>query len=668
MCGIVAILKAAQRDQSNAIKQQLLEGLQMLLNRGYDSCGVCLSGLDRWSWKAASRNTHDSFEGLEQAVTGICPENMSFVCGMGHTRWKTHGGQTDENAHPHASASGRYSVVHNGIISNCIPLKADLCEQGYSFQSETDTEVVVALMDTLTAQNPDSSTLELWLSAVNMLEGTWSLVLIDHVYPDCLFVAKHGSPLLMAYSEDENDGRQVVNQVWLSSEPAGFGLYAQKYLDLPDGTVLQLQLQQQIEFREIRVVLPGKNESITVNEYQCLDDGVSLVQHQHQSFDKSPVPFDFWTDKEIHEQPQKLWEALNRGGRLRKSLSAGSSHQWNVKLGGLERVAERLQPLQHLLLVGCGTSYHAARMALPVFRSLECFVTVQALDAGEMNLSDLPRTSSASEVGLVVVSQSGETKDCQRVMSLLEGKHPVIGVVNVVGSWIARQADCGIYLNAGREVGVASTKSFTSQVVVLCLLALWFAQTRQKPIDRWTEILNRLPNLFQQNLAYFQQKAETLVDILQGKTNMFLLGRGFGHPLSLEGALKIKELTYQNSEGYSGGALKHGPFALIDETEKTPIFLHVWKGPHQTAMLSAAEQVYCRGATTIVLYNDTTLTRDLSSRLPEAHLVLVRCADELSASLVSVMLYQFVALKLSQRNGHNPDYPRNLAKVVTVDG
>lgn len=654
MCGIVALLS---RRGVTSVQNALLEGIRSLRNRGYDSCGVMMlseKSVDEAScrpassflWKKASTSTSNSMELMDEACAEVT--DLPFICGMAHTRWSTHGPKTDANAHPHWNVLRRFAVVHNGIITNYAELKKRLIALGVLFVSETDTEVIPHLLEHCLRTRPEVDVSTAWQWVVGELEGTWSLVMMDCETPDRFYVAKNGSPLLMAYTDD---------MVWVASEAAGFGIYAQKYLDLKDGTVLCVCRDDDRLCVRTGIHL---NEECFIETFRAQDVQVNVHRHQ---FEQTPMPFDFWTNKEIHEQPQKLWEALNRGGRLYQTPGSG----WHVKLGGLEALKDRLFKIRHLVIIGCGTSLHASLMALPVFRQFSIFTTVQVMDAGEMTRHDLP-VGEPGTVALVVVSQSGETKDCQRVMAWASEHCPVIGVVNGVGSWIARQSNCGIYLNAGREVGVASTKSFTSQVVVLTLLALWFAQSRGEPIDKWAQLLHDLPRHFQQHLSLWNQRASLLVPTIKNSPNLFLLGRGFAYPLCLEAALKIKELSYQNAEGYAGGALKHGPFAMIDSKMQTPVILHVWQGPNETSMLSAVEQVYCRGARVIVLFNRPDLLDELQRRLPNAEFFLVDVVDEFSASLVSVMLYQFLAFKLAVSQGYQPDFPRNLAKVVTVDG
>lgn len=346
---------------------------------------------------------------------------------------------------------------------------------------------------------------------------------------------------------------------------------------------------------------------------------------------------------------------------------SGDYGEWLVRLGGLDGgMRGRLQSARHLILVGCGTSYYAALFGSHVFREL-CFhslQTVQVFDAAEFTKRDLGALRF-SEVVIIVVSQSGETKDCQRVLELVRDQEIVsVGVVNVVGSWIPRHTSCGVFLNAGREVGVASTKSFTSQCLVLSLIALWFSGDTSKSWS-WGPRLFNFPDQFRQVMPAMNAAALRLVPVVRGAASTFILGRGFSHAISLEGALKLKELTYQNVEGFPGGSLKHGPFAVI--SHGTPVFLSCWDGPNLNSMLSAAEQVQSRGAKVILLHNRRG-DADLGARFPDADLVFVDMDDEWSAALASVLLFQYLAVYVARANGNDPDCPRHLAKVVTVDG
>lgn len=633
MCGIVAILALKA---NRMVLQCLVEGIKMLQNRGYDSCGgTLLTQTSFWTWKGASKCDVSAVTRLEEQIRNATDRDWSTGCFQ--TRWATHGAKTDQNAHPHYDHNERFYVVHNGIITNYAVLKERLVKKGYIFRSETDTEVVAHLMADCLASKAEQRSpevqpmLEAWRSVVGHLEGTWSLIMTDRQHPEMLYVAKNGSPLLMSYSEDED-------MVCFSSELHGIRFRTRQYEEIPDGAVFVV--------------------SVTDNKFEISGLDQTCTQHRIDTYSHavSPHPYPFWTELEINQQKQTLWDALNHGGRL-----YADSSQWHVKLGGLDRLRKELSTLRHLVLVGCGTSLNAALFAAPVFREISQFTTVQVFDASEITQHDLPLRSD-EDVGLVLISQSGETKDCLRVMEWAKALGCLtIGVVNVVGSSIARQTDCGVYLNAGREVGVASTKSFTSQCMVLTLLAMWFSVV---PLTDWGPRVYNLPSRCSSLMAQLELAATGLVSSLAKSKSIFILGRGYSHPIALEGALKLKELTYQNVEGYPGGALKHGPFAVLDPD--CMVFIHVWTGPNVDHMLSCAEQVTSRGARIVLVHNLDE--QSLVTRFPGATLVKIHLPDEWSASLASVVFYQFLAYHLARFKGHNPDYPRNLAKVVTVDG
>lgn len=640
MCGIVAVL--SQRP-SALVSAYLLEGIQMLQNRGYDSCGgVLLSEEHYWLWKGASTVEATALERLDANVPD---ERMAWTAGCFQTRWATHGAKTDANAHPHSDRTGRFHVVHNGIITNYAVHKARLLQKGYEFRSETDTEVVVHMVsDCVRSKAEPVNMLEVWREVIGHLEGTWSLVMCDLEHPSWLYVAKHGSPLLLSYSEDGT-------MLGVASEAHGIRFKTLQYQEVQDGAVF-------IVDQNLRVLHEGMHIPVTA----LPASSASVVPLPTQ-----PDPYRFWTELEIHQQVDTLRDALNRGGRL---FVGEDGVAWSVKLGGLDRRRAQFQTVRHMVLVGCGTSLYAAQFAARVFRAITPMATVQVFDASEFAPVDV-RQLEAEEVVVVLVSQSGETKDCQRVLAWAkERSFLTVGVVNAVGSWLARQTDCGIYLNAGREVGVASTKSFTSQCVVLTLLALWMCQgsTQWSRLAEWCPRVYNIAEVFSRNMVALEAAAQSLVAPVSRQRSVFVLGRGYAHAIALEGALKLKELTCKNVEGYAGGALKHGPFAVLGAD--ATVFLHCWEGPDRDYMLSAAEQVSSREAQVVLVHN-TSSPKDeaaLQQRFPRATLVAVSASDEWSASLVSVVLYQYLAFYLARSCGLNPDQPRHLAKVVTVDG
>jgi glucosamine--fructose-6-phosphate aminotransferase (isomerizing) len=613
----------------------------MLQNRGYDSAGIATGREDGKIvlTKYASEQGVTALEKLKLHEL----EHKDHGWGIGHTRWATHGPKTDDNAHPHSSetkSGARVYVVHNGIIENYQELKEMLKSTRYAdFTSDTDTEVIAALWAYEIDKTP-TLIHGAFTRAIKYLKGTWAVAGIVENVTDTLYISKNGSPLMVGYDADN---------IWVASESLGFQKYTQKWLILCEGEVLS------IEKKESGWIVHNETQhSIPIERFVPHD---IYVDECKEALPSTPAPFRYWTEKEIHDQEYALWDVLNRGGRVADAE--------RVKLGGLEMMSGDLLRLQHLVILGCGTSWHAGQMAAKVFKEISKFDTVQVFDASEFQFEDLPRQG---KVGVLVISQSGETKDCHRIMTTLSETEQVeltLGVVNVVGSLIARETDCGVYLNAGREIGVASTKSFTCQVVALILVALWFAQRRFSNAHvrrKYISHVRLLPTLFARYREPFRQHVSNILPHLQGQRSMFLLGRHFSYPIVLEGALKIKELTYQNAEGFPGGGLKHGPFAVIDPG--TPIFLHIWKGKFYDRMISAAEEVSSRGAYVIVLTNDRRLK---PSRIMN-HVVFVDVDDECFANLVSVMFYQYIALDLAVALGNNPDFPRNLAKVVTVDG
>lgn len=648
MCGIVAIL--SQEDTLTCVRYELFAGLELIQNRGYDSCGMMLvtskddhnhdDSKSRALFKIASTSTANAISVLQEHLPLM--SNKIHKLGICHTRWASHGPKTTVNAHPHAGPNHRFYVVHNGIITNYKCLKNRLIGKGYQFVSDTDTEIVSYLMAEAVQHEP--CLVKAWQMVINELEGTWALVMCDALDDSQMYVSKNGSPLLMSYNHQK---------VCLSSEVSGFACFTQQYIDLPNHStfVIQRTADFTIQWMDEQELL----RSVVIDQYHS-----GLVKtYAHQNVPHTPMPFHYWTNKEIHEQPNTLWQALSQGGRLYEEQD-----DWKVKLGGLSRIEPRLRHTRHVVLTGCGTSYHACLFALPTFRKSLCFVSVTAVDASEFVLTDLPQDE---KVVVIVVSQSGETKDCQRVIRLIQEQPrqiPVIGVVNGVSSWIARESDAGVYMNAGREVGVGSTKSFTSSCVVLNLICLFFMQLHNVSLNRLAPTLFNLSHLFQAHFTQFDLATTILCPTLQDQPATFILGRSYSHSIALEAALKLKELTYQNCEGYAGGALKHGPFALIDEKRKTPIFLNIWKGPFRDVMLSAVEETKSRGAYVVVLTNDQSLIDH--NRIDMLNMLYVE--DEMSASLLSILFYQLLAFKLSVRKGINPDYPRNLAKVVTIDG
>lgn len=607
MCGIVGFIGA--EDAVN----YLTDGLTILENRGYDSAGVATLSPDHalTVTKFASRTACDAITLLKQHAAN----HVGHRVGIGHTRWATHGGKTDQNAHPHLDAKDRVAVVHNGVIMNSHALRAELERDGIVFRSETDTEVIAQLIGWYLDRG--QSLTEAVKSTLGRIEGTWGLAILSTLQPDTIILARNGSPLVVGIAE---------GKTFIASEPAAFGLHTRNFISLQNGEIAFVR---------------ADGHSLDVTRIEKAPEDVIAV---------SPAPHPHWTIKEILEQPEAVQRTLNHGARIRDESS--------VKLGGLEREAERLLRIRHLVIAACGTSYHAGLFGALAMRALQAFDTVQVVDASELT----PHHFAPESAGLLVISQSGETKDVHRALAIAECQNvPVFSVVNAVGSLIARTTQCGVYLNAGRENGVASTKAFVTQVTALELIAVWFAQHRGTQEIRRRQVIDDLRRL-PVNIGLVLEKRSTLdriADYLLPHEHSFILGKGAAEPIAHEAALKIKEITYLHAEGYAGGALKHGPFALI--TQGTPVFLIILQDKHAELMRTAAEEVRARGAHTIIITDTPALAEGVADD------VVLIPRDGVLTPLLSVVPFQIIAYELALKKGINPDKPRNLAKAVTVD-
>lgn len=646
MCGIIAYLQ--KKSDSRKISENLLKGLRQLQNRGYDSAGIILFGIDHYELiKKASDSDKKAINYLEDKLNILLTNDNipEFQSGIGHTRWATHGGKTDENAHPHLDQNGHFALVHNGIIENYQSLKLELIEEGFQFKSETDTEVIVNLISSQYQKTNDLK--KAVQTSIQKLEGTWGLVILN-LMPNLkqslyskLFLARRGSPLLVSYDND---------YIFVASEESGFCQKVSEFIPLKDNDLLCFE-ETSLGFQLI--YLDGISED--VKKHRITRDLQTIL----------PPHYSHWTLKEIWETPISSLRALNCGGRIE------SSHQ--VKLGGLEFIKDDLLKKKHLVLLGCGTSYHAALLALKYFYELDYsgFKTILALDASEFEESHLPHVPG-EEILLIHLSQSGETRDLQKCIELGKKKHILqLGVVNVVDSLIAREVDAGCYINAGREVGVASTKSFLNQVIVLAMIAIWFAQNQSNnkltELQRKTYIkdLRRIPLDLEKTLQLVSPIIEKIAEQIRNSSfkSLYLLGKGqSGVALAKEGALKIKELVYFHAEGSSAISLKHGPFGLLEKGY--PIILIALGNPpsHIAKIHNAFQEILSREA-------DIYLITDLSDyERFKGFKELIRIPENSSfQELVATIPLQLLSYYMSLQEGNDPDYPRNLAKVVTVE-
>ncbi|KAM9957845.1 hypothetical protein ACTFIW_012817 [Dictyostelium discoideum] len=607
-CGIIGFV-----GKEEAINY-LLEGLAILENRGYDSAGVTTisSDNDLVTSKYASLNT------TSDAITrlkSVAHLHKGHVIGIAHTRWATHGGKTDKNAHPHLDYKDRVAVIHNGVIENNIILKEELEKKGIVFRSETDTEVIAQLIGLFLDQG--LQIVDAIKETQKKLQGTWGIAVVCKDNPDQIVAARNGSPLLIGIGKD---------RMFIASEPGAFSRHTKEFISMENGEI---------------AVLKADGHSLDLSRIEMA---------AHETIALSPEPYPHWTIKEIMEQPMSISRALNYGGRI--------SDESRVKLGGLEDAKDLLLPIKNLIITGCGTSFFAAQFGARIMRYLGAFDTVQVFDAAEIIRDTLPH----NHAGVLMISQSGETKDVARILTLAEESGiPRFSIVNAVGSLIARSSICGVYLNAGREHAVASTKAFSSQVTVLSLVANWFAQHRGIEEGKRRQLidsLHRLPTNLGMALRVREQ-CKAIAQKIYKKNSIFVLGKGFAEPIAFEGALKIKEITYCHAEGYSGGALKHGPFALIEQD--TPIILIILDDSNSPLMRVAAEEVKARGAHTIVITNNSTLAKHI------AHDTILIPSNGILTALLAAIPLQLLAYEMAICKNIDPDRPKNLAKTVTTD-
>ena len=622
MCGIFGILTT--RSNTENIYDKIINGLFQLQNRGYDSSGLSVLNKGKiQTYKYASTVTESSLDKLKN-LNLIKTENDEIYQGIGHNRWATHGIKNDINAHPHLSNDGNFALVHNGIIENYGGLKQFLVENGYSFYSQTDTEVIVNLVSYYYKIHNDTFTALKYV--IDKLEGTYGVILLDVNSPNKIYCVRNGSPLLIGKNED---------CIIITSEQSGFCNLISNYITLHNDDICVIERNNELLIK-------------TFNSYT--HKKVNIVER-----DLTPYPYDHWTLKEIHYQPTCVLNAINNGGRIK--------NQTEVKLGGLEQHIGILKDITNIIILGCGTSFNAGLYGMYYFKKICNFNCVQTFDGAEFNEDDICKIGKTA---VILISQSGETKDLHRCIGIAQQHNLVtIGVINVVDSLIAREVDCGIYCNSGVEVGVASTKSFTSQVVCLSLISIWFAQIHDLNENKRLKMISDLHNLsndFRNTLDDVLEQVKVVAHTFNtsGIKNMFLLGKGSDEYIAHEGSLKIKEISYVHAEGYSASSLKHGPFALLDEN--FPVIILNTDTIHTSKIMNCVEEVSSRNSPIVLI------TSQLMDFTKEKEIVTIRVRENTSySSLLGAIPLQLLAYYLSIEKGINPDKPKNLAKVVTVE-
>jgi glucosamine--fructose-6-phosphate aminotransferase (isomerizing) len=608
MCGIIGYIGPRQATPL------LIEGLRRMEYRGYDSAGVAL-----WDGEAIEvRRAAGKIAKLEAAIAA---DPVDGMVGIGHTRWATHGAPNERNAHPHLSADGSVAVVHNGIIENASVLRGALQDLGYVFRSDTDTEVIAHLVQELF----DGSLEEAVIHALRKIEGTYGIAVISSRDPGKIVAARKGSPLLIGVGIGEN---------FLASDASAILAHTRQVVYLDDGDVAV------IERDSYRVI--DLDATPLPRDVDRIDWDLAEIERGGYAH---------FMLKEIFEQPQSVENTMR--GRL--MLEDGTA-----KLGGLNLTHEDLLRIDIIIITACGTSWHSALIGELLIEEL-ARIPVEVEYASEFRY----RNPIVTERTLcIVMSQSGETADTLAAMREAKRRGArTLGLVNVVGSTIAREDDGGVYLHAGPEIGVASTKAFTSQVVALALFTLKLARMRDLSVVRGREIaqaLHALPAQIQEVLDS-APAVEAIAERFKHATNFLYLGRGFNFPAALEGALKLKEISYIHAEGYPAAEMKHGPIALIDEN--MPV---VFIAPHDAVfdkIVSNIQEVKARSGTTIVI---TSRDEPALKGLIDHEIRIPETLDMLMPILASVPL-QLLAYYIAVKRGAHVDQPRNLAKSVTVE-
>lgn len=614
MCGIVGYI--GYREAYPIV----IKGLKRLEYRGYDSAGVML--YDGSEMKLAK--TKGKVSDLEDKSKSI---TTNGTIGIGHTRWATHGVPNDVNSHPHFSNSGDLAIIHNGIIENYAPLKVELIKRGYVFQSDTDTEVLVNLIEEI--QKKEKLKLGQAVQvALNQVVGAYAIAVFDKKKSDEIVVARLGSPLAIGIGEGE---------YFIASDASPFIEYTSNAVYLEDGEIAIIRLHKPMKVRKI------KDDAL-------VDPYIQELQMNLEQIEKGG--YDHFMLKEIFEQPSVIKDTYR--GRL-------NANQGIIKMSGVEDNLEKFLNADRIIIIACGTSWHAGLVAEYIFEEFTR-IPVEVEYASEFRYRN-PIINSKDVV--IAISQSGETADTMAAIKLAKEKGAfVFGVCNVVGSSISRESHAGAYTHAGPEIGVASTKAFTTQITVLTMMALRLAKAKgtlsHTNFHKYLLELEIIPEKVKEALET-NDKAKEIASVFKDSHNCLYLGRGYNFPVALEGALKLKEISYIHAEGYPAAEMKHGPIALIDE--RMPVVIIAPKQGHYDKIVSNIQEIKSRsGIIVAVVTKGDTQVRELADYIIE----VPETSDALSPLITTIPL-QLLSYHIAVMRKCNVDQPRNLAKSVTVE-
>jgi glucosamine--fructose-6-phosphate aminotransferase (isomerizing) len=611
MCGIIGYI-----GEKNA-SEIIIDGLKRMEYRGYDSAGIALIDGEMLIHKTKGK--------ISQLLLNVSmAELQGYHCGIGHTRWATHGNPSEKNAHPHTCCNSEIAVVHNGIIENYSAIKQMLQEKGHIMKSDTDTEVIPHLIEYY-YRTKKYSLLDSVMKSLSQLEGAYGLLIISKSEPDKIIAAKKGSPLILGVMD---------NEMMIASDASAIVQHTRRVIYMEDNEIVEVQ----------------RDKFKTYNlDKERIDKNIEDIDWDLGAIEKKG--FAHFMLKEIYEQPETIRNAFR--GRIVPGMG-------KVRLDGLQLSQDELNNIKRIIFIACGTSWHAgligeylieeyARIPVEVEYASEFRYRKPILNPGDL---------------VFVISQSGETADTLAALHEAKARGvKVLGITNVVGSSIARETDGGIYIHAGPEIGVASTKAFTSQVTVLILLTIFLARRRDmtsEEAENYLNLLDALPMLVQSIFAQNEQ-IKKIAEIYKHNRNFLYLGRGIQFPIALEGALKLKEISYIHAEGYPAAEMKHGPIALIDE--KMPVVFIAPKDAVYKKILSNMEEVRARNGNIItVAYEGDQEVAKYSN-----HIIYVPAVSNLLSPLLTIIPLQLLAYHVALLRGCNVDEPRNLAKSVTVE-
>ncbi len=611
MCGIIGYIG------DKNVYPILINGLKRLEYRGYDSAGVSILNKDLRVFKKQGK--------VSDLENYISDKDISGTIGIGHTRWATHGEPNDINAHPHTSRNGHFVIIHNGIIENYSILKKRLIDRGYTFTSETDTEVLANLIEYIYLKGKVTAEIAVRL-ALTKVVGAYGLVILCREEPDKLIAARKGSPLVIGIGD---------NEYFLASDATPIVEYTKSVVYLNNDDVAIIKKNE--------LILKTVSNATLKPKVHKLDLDIGAIEKQG---------FPHFMLKEIFEQPGSIQDTFR--GRISPDLK-------DLRLGGLFDVLPRLIEAKRVIIIGCGTSWHAGLVGEYLFEDL-ARLSVEVEYASEFRYRN-PLINKEDVV--IAISQSGETADTLAAIQLAKDSGAlVLGICNVVGSSIPRETDAGVYTHAGPEIGVASTKAFTAQVTVLAMMAILIGKKRgvlsEKTFEGLIRELNQIPSKLEYLLT-FNDKYKEIARLYMEANNFLYLGRGYFFPVALEGALKLKEISYIHAEGYPAAEMKHGPIALIDE--KMPVVVIAAKDKSYDKIVSNIQEVKARNGIVIAIVSEgDEIIKGMAD-----HVLEIPHANEKIASLLAVVPLQLLSYHIAVLRGCDVDQPRNLAKSVTVE-